>query len=136
MAFVTNFPPTPPFGTPVPWLASYFPGNTNYAALELTNVNGNGLPVWQDYIAGLDPTNVNAKFFVFPLVSPQAGVPVLTFPTALGRIYRVDTATTVGMWMTLQDNIMGTGANVSIPDNRNLSGVGSVYYRIVVSYNP
>ncbi len=134
-AFVTNYPPTPPLGTPVPWLETYFPGNTNFAALELTNVNGNGLPVWQDYIAGLNPTNTNSFFFVYPIVPPQVGAPVITFPTAQGRVYRVDTAITPGAWMTLLDNIMGTGSNVSITDKRNLSGVGSIYYRVVVSYS-
>jgi hypothetical protein len=46
----------------------------------------------------------------------------------------VDTATILGVWSTLQDNIPGTGGLVSITDNRNLSGVSSVFYRVVVFY--
>ncbi|HEX3798687.1 MAG TPA: immunoglobulin domain-containing protein [Verrucomicrobiae bacterium] len=136
MNFITNYPPTPPFGTPVPWLLSYFPGATNLTDLEVTNVNGNGLPVWQDYIAGLNPLDPNAKFFLSPIVSPQAGVPMLTFPTALGRTYRVDSAVVPGAWTPLLDGIIGTGGLITIPDNRNLSGVGSLYYRVAVSYHP
>jgi hypothetical protein len=90
--------------------------------------------VWQDYIAGLNPTNANSTFSVLPINPPSSGPPIITFNTALGRTYRVDTATILGVWSTLQDNIPGTGGLVSITDNRNLSGVSSVFYRVVVFY--
>ena len=129
----TNYPPTPPFGTPIPWLISYGFTN-NFAAAELLDPNGNGFTVWQDYIAGLNPTNVNSKF-VIQLGAPQSGQPpMITFNTALGRTYRVDTALQSGSWTPLLDNIAGTGGSISIPDNRNLSGVSAVYYRVVVFY--
>jgi hypothetical protein len=132
-SFVTNFPPAPPFGTPVPWLES-FGFTSNFAAVELSDPNGTGMLVWQDYIAGLNPTNANSTFSVLPINPPSSGPPIITFNTALGRTYRVDTATILGVWSTLQDNIPGTGGLVSITDNRNLSGVSSVFYRVVVFY--
>ena len=50
--FVKLYPLPPPYGTPVPWL-NYYGFKTNYAAVGLLTTNG--LPVWQDYIAGPQP---------------------------------------------------------------------------------
>jgi hypothetical protein len=67
-------------------------------------------------------------------VSP-AGWPVgnqITFTTALNRTYRVDTSTNLLTWQTLQDGIAGTGGNVTVFDNRNLSGTTHTFYRVAV----
>ena len=50
--FITAYPPPPPHGTPIPWLINYG-FTTNFAAAEL--IATNGMPVWQDYLAGLNP---------------------------------------------------------------------------------
>jgi hypothetical protein len=47
--FSTNYP------TPYPWLASY--GYTSNQETVITNLGANGFPLWQSYIAGLNPTN-------------------------------------------------------------------------------
>src|ERR1039458_2758613 len=52
--FMTTYPPAPPHGTPIPWLIAYGFTN-NFAVAELSDPNGNGLAVWQDYLAGLNP---------------------------------------------------------------------------------
>ena len=126
--FITLYAVTPPYGTPIPWLI-YYGFNTNFAAAEL--IATNGLPVWQDYLAGLNPTNANSKFTVstaFALGQP----PQIIFSTVVGRTYRVDTATSLGSWMVLRDNIIGIGGNILFIDNRVLSGVSTVFYRVAV----
>ena len=129
--FITAFPPTPPHGTPVPWL--YYYGLTGDPALEeLGDQNGNGLATWQDYLAGLNPTNVNSRFDVQMVAAPPAQPPQIIFSTVLGRTYRVDSATTIGSWTVLRDNISGTGGIVSFTDLRNLSGANAVFYRVAV----
>jgi hypothetical protein len=129
--FITVFPPTPPHGTPVPWLFYY--GLTNNPTLdELGDQNGNGLATWQDYLAGLNPTNVNSRFDLLLNSVPPVTAPQITFNTVVGRTYRVDSATTLGIWTILQDNISGTGANITFTDLRNLSGATAVYYRVSV----
>jgi hypothetical protein len=132
--FITPFPPAPPHGTPVPWLASY--GFTNNPATDelLPSPNGNGLLLWQDYIAGLNPTAPNATFAILPGTMQSGKPPVISFNTVLGRTYRVDYSVTLGVWSTLRDNITGTGGVVSVTDNRNLGGVSNVYYRLSVIY--
>ena len=131
-SFITKYPAPPPHGTPIPWLVAYG-YTTNFAAAELLSPNGNGLAVWQDYLAGLNPTNTASQFAVQPLPTPTPGVPgQITFGTVAGRTYRVDTATALGQWTVLQDYIAGTGANVTIQDNRDLRGLSQVFYRVAV----
>ena len=64
-SFITVYPEPPPHGTPIPWLRSY--GFTSdYEAAELSDPNTNGMPVWQEYIAGLDPLDTNSTLDVWP----------------------------------------------------------------------
>jgi hypothetical protein len=131
-AFIKVYPALP-HGTPVPWLIGYGFTNTNNWAANETNRGGNGRLIWQDYVAGLNPTNAGSVFKVLNM-SP-AGYPVgyqITFTTALNRTYRVDTSTNLLTWQTLQDGIAGTGGNVTVFDNRNLSGTTHTYYRVAV----
>ena len=126
--FVTVYPQPPPHGTPIPWLISYG-FTTNFAAAEL--IATNGLPVWQDYLAGLNPTNVNSRFSVSTAFTPGQ-TPQIIFSTVVGRTYRVETATSLGAWAVLRDNIPGIGGNILFIDNRTLSGVSAVFYRVAV----
>jgi hypothetical protein len=101
----------------------------NFAAAEL--IATNGLPVWQDYLAGLNPTNANSKFRVSTAFAPGQ-TPQIIFSTVVGRTYQVETATSLSNWAVLRDNIPGTGGNILFIDNRVLSGVSAVYYRVAV----
>jgi hypothetical protein len=127
-SFVTLYPLAPPHGTPIPWLI-YYGYKTNFADAEL--ITTNGLPVWQDYLAGLNPTNVNSQFTVtMPLTPGQA--PQIIFSTVATRTYRVETATSLDSWAVLLDNIPGTGGYIVFTDNRVLTSVNPVFYRVAV----
>ncbi len=128
--FITVYPAPPPFGTPIPWLMSYGFTN-NFAAAELLSTNGNGLPVWQDYIAGLNPTNANSTFGVE--IAPVQTPPLITFNTVVGRTYRIEWSTGLGgPWTILRDGIAGTGGNISFTDFRDLSQAQGMFYRVAV----
>jgi len=127
--FITLYPPAPPHGTPIPWLI-YYGFTTNFAGAEL--IATNGLPVWQDYVAGLNPTNANSQFTVSTAFAPGQ-VPQIIFSTIAGRTYRVEAATSLDSpWSVLRDNIPGTGGNILFTDDRVLSGVNAVFYRVAV----
>jgi len=127
-SFITPYVTPPPHGTPIPWLNSY--GYTsNYAGAEV--LIANGLPVWQAYLAGLDLKNTNSLFEV-SLALPPGQAPQITFSTAATRAYRVESATSLGDWVLLLDNIPGTGGNILFIDNRVLNSVNPVYYRVGV----
>jgi hypothetical protein len=128
--FITVYAPPPPHGTPIPWLMSYGFTN-NFDAAELLDPNGNGLAVWQDYLAGLDPLDTNSTFGV--QLAPPQNPPQIIFSTVVGRTYRIEWTTALnGPWTILRDGIAGTGANITFTDVRNLSGVGAMFYRVAV----
>ncbi len=126
--FITLYASAPPHGTPIPWLINYG-FTTNFAAAEL--IATNGLPVWQDYLAGLDPRDPNSQFTVSIAFAPGQ-TPQILFSTVATRTYRVETATTLGDWSVLRDNIPGTGGYILFIDDRVLSGVNAVFYRVAV----
>ncbi|MGA2247703.1 MAG: putative Ig domain-containing protein [Verrucomicrobiota bacterium] len=129
-SFITVYTNPPPHGTPIPWLISYGFTN-NFAAAELEDPNQNGLEVWQDYLAGLNPRNTNSTFAA-QLVSSQ-NVPQVVFNTVLGQTYQIDWAVAPdGPWMVLRDGIAGTGGDVTFTDLRDLSSVGAMFYRVAV----
>ena len=131
-SFITKYPLPPPHGTPIPWLVAYG-YKTNFAAAELLTTNGNGFAVWQDYLAGLNPTNRNSQFIIRPITQPSPGVPgQITFSSVMSRTYRVDTSTDLMSWAVLQDSLPGTGEDITVYDFRDLSGVGQVFYRVKV----
>jgi len=128
-SFITLYSPSPPYGTPIPWLISHG-FTTNFAAAEL--IQTNGLAVWQDYVAGLNPTNVNSQFTVSTAFSPGQA-PQIIFSTVGTRTYRVESAASLdGPWEVVLDNIPGTGGDIVFVDNRVLSGLNAVFYRVQV----
>ena len=128
--FVTNLGPLPPHGTPIPWLMSYGFTN-NFDTAELLSPNGNGLSVWQDYLAGLNPTNANSTFGV--QLAPVQSPPQIIFNTVIGRNYRIEWSTGLsGPWTVLRDGITGTGADVTFTDLRDLSHTTGMFYRVAV----
>ena len=130
-AFYTAYPPPPPHGTPIPWLLTSMGSRDNFAAAELLDPNGNGLAVWQDYLAGLNPLDPNATFGV--QIATATNPPQIAFNTVAGRTYRIEWAANAsGPWLLVRDGIAGTGGIVVFTDLRNLSGVSASFYRAAV----
>ena len=92
------------------------------------------LAVWQDYVAGLNPLDMNSQLLFQTSKPASTGRPEyhFTFSTVTGRTYRVEWATALNNWLILQDNINVTGGNVTYTDYRDLSNVGTVFYRVSV----
>ena len=89
------------------------------------------MPVWQDYLAGLNPTNVNSTFDV--QIAPAQIPPQVVFNTVVGRTYRIEWSSGMnGPWTILRDNIAGTGADINFTDLRDLSHAGAMFYRVAV----
>jgi hypothetical protein len=58
---------------------------------------------------------------------------LVSFASVAGKTYRVDRSDTLqnGSWVTVQDNIAGTGATIQITDSGGASS-GKRFYRVVV----
>jgi hypothetical protein len=70
------------------WLDKLFPDNKgDYEALA--NKRGaNGIPVWDSYVAGLDPTDHKSRFTAF--ITMEEGSPIITWePRLRSRVYTV-----------------------------------------------
>jgi hypothetical protein len=77
---------------PHPWLASF--GYTTNLETAVDSIGANGIPLWQSYIAGLNPNDPSSQMRV-SLTSP-AGVPnVVNWNTVSGRVYTLWCSTNV-----------------------------------------
>jgi hypothetical protein len=128
----TAFYPVLPHGTPVPWLIAHgFPNN--FAAAELSDPDGDGIPTWEEYRANTDPQDPNSKFVIrMPLTSDSDGQTQVIFSSSLNRVYRVDSSFDLINWQTVRDNIPGIGADITIPDTRFFPGLTQIFYRVAV----
>jgi hypothetical protein len=110
-----------PAGTPYAWLAQY--GLTNFDVDAVADQDMDGLPAWQEYIAGTDPTNTASSFRV--VESPRN---VLNWNAASGRIYSV-------YWSTnLLSGFQSLATDIAAPQNSytNVTAVPSANYQIRV----
>lgn len=70
-----------------------------------------------------------------PAVTRNGASATITFPSAYGKSYTVQYSASLGAsasWSTLQSNIPGTGANISITDS-SVSGVPKRFYKVLGS---
>lgn len=77
--------------TPLWWLAAYgFTQNLESAVMAL---GSNGVPVWQSYIAGLNPNNPNSQLRLWLAPAANGGSVTLHWNAVAGRVYSVLSST-------------------------------------------
>jgi len=132
---------TPAAGIPPGmWIQHYFPGTpTNgYASLAGSCVNSNGMTVWQDYLAGINPTNGNSCFSV--IITNLAGQILVNVPSVLtnsdysgvNRYYEIDECTnllTGGTWQPAP-GYTGLPASGGIISCTNAASGFTMFYRV------
>jgi hypothetical protein len=72
--------------TPYSWLASN--GYTENPELAALTVGSNGIPVWQSYVAGLNPNDPTSQWRL-SLTATTDNVVALSWDTTPGRLYTV-----------------------------------------------
>lgn len=77
--------------TPWCWLASR--DYTNNFEAAVTSIGTNGLPLWQSYIAGLNPNNPNDQFRLALNHRVNGTGDVLSWNTVTGRVYTISWST-------------------------------------------
>jgi hypothetical protein len=123
--------PLLPHGTPVPWLIAHGFTN-NFAAAELSDPDGDGIPTWQEYQANTDPRDPASAFLVRNVFQGFDGRYRVTFSSSLNRTYRVEASSDLSTWQILQDNIPGSGGDIVVTDTRYTPGVNQMFYRVLV----
>ena len=116
-----------PHGTPLLWLRTYgLSGDP--AAAELADPDRDGVPSWQEYVAGTDPTNAGSVLKLSASVS-GGGTVRLNFPTGLARLYQVESSDTLATWTPVGEPVLGEGQPVEVMDSRPWAAVGGRFYR-------
>ncbi len=106
----TNFP------TPLWWLAAQ--GVTEDFETAVTRPGANGLPLWQSYLAGLDPADPQSRPVLHLAPGPAPDQVTLAWATAPGRLYTLEQAPApAGPFAPLPDavDLPGTGAGLQHP---------------------
>jgi alpha-L-fucosidase 2 len=114
------------------WRFNYFgtASGTGDAA-DTADPDGDGLTNAQEFAAGTDPNDGESLLKVSELAFDGDGTSI-TFPTVLGKSYRVEHSETLqnGSWTTLLENIAGTGGSVQVTDV-GAAAQSKRFYRIV-----
>ena len=105
VAFVEQVVTNPAVATvPYSWMAGY--GLTNYEADAVLDQDSDGLTVWQEYIAGTDPTNRTSSFKVNTFKKQANGV-VIQWSPVTDRVYGVYWTTNLkNSFQSLETNIV------------------------------
>jgi hypothetical protein len=97
------------------------------------DLDGDGMTNLQEYIAGTDPRSALSILRVHS-IERSGGDIVLTFPTVFGKTYAIENAPSVsGAWVTLTDNIPGTGDFVPALDVEGADNSSQRFYHIIVA---
>ncbi len=103
-------------------------------AADSADPDGDNWTNWQEFISGTDPNDASS-FLVIEYPTISGNDVVVRFPTLLGRTYRLEKSSTLlaDSWVTIQDNIAGTGEPLQVTDSGAASSGGSSFYRIVIT---
>ena len=125
---------------PAAWIQNYYFGtaSNNYASLA-ASVASNGMTVWQNYLAGTNPTNSSSSLqvgIVFSNSSIAVTYPTLSVVTGLGytataRCYGLESSSNLlsGTWQAVvgATNVLG---NNTAAVYTNASPNASMFYRV------
>jgi hypothetical protein len=74
-----------------------------------TDADHDGVTDLNEFVAGTNPTDASSALRIITTITPEGTL--LTFPSVIGRTYRVEVAdTVVGPWTIVADQLAGTGA--------------------------
>ena len=79
--------------TPYWWLASY--GYTSNFDAAAASIGANGLPLWQSYVAGLNPNNPSDWLRITLTRGANGAANVLNWNSVTGRVYSISWSTNV-----------------------------------------
>mgnify|MGYP003873076275 CR=1 FL=1 len=122
--FTTNHP------TPLWWLAQY--GVTNDFETAVDTVGANGYPLWQSYVAGLDPANAASQLRLDAVPGAVAGEWVLTWTPVAGRLYTLTVATNEPLGFVPLPDATDLPATVAAYTNQLAPDVPARFHRLEV----
>jgi hypothetical protein len=114
--------------TPLWWLASY--GFTENVETAVATIGANGLPVWQSYIAGLNPTNSSDRLLLS--LNHSGSDLVLNWNTVTGRVYTIWQGTNLISSFTPMPDASNLPPSVKALTNPPIQPSPATFYRLQV----
>lgn len=115
--------------TPLWWLASY--GYTQNLESAVTQPGSNGIPLWQSYIAGLNPNDPGSQLRL-SLASVSGSSVTLHWSAVTGRVYSVLSSTNPLGVFTPVPNATDLPAAITGITNTGLPAATRMFYRLEV----
>jgi hypothetical protein len=117
-------------GVPERWLAAYALTNRPWNAEAADDQDGDGLPTWQEFVAGTAPTDALSTLRVgCPTHAPVA--PVVTWMSVTGRWYAVQAGVPPSPDWAALVHTQGVGGPITITNA--VPEAPCVFYRVTVS---
>lgn len=116
--------------TPYWWLVSC--GYTNNFETAANVTGANGLPLWQSYVAGLNPNDPNSQFEIALTRDVNATSNVLNWNTATGRVYTLWYSTNLAGGFAPLSGGSNLPASIRSFTNAPTPNSSAVFYRIEV----
>ncbi len=113
------------------WKIAFFGSVTNVNADPEADPDHDGIPNWQEYLAGTNPTNAQSRLdFAGVTHQPAAGSVSLQWNAMSGRVYVVESSPSLtgGQWTAVSTNLLGDGTVHSFIQTNAAGGVR--FYRI------
>ncbi len=123
-------PDTAGIGIPDWWQKKYF----GYVGIDPnSSPNNTGMTTYEDFWAGLNPTNPASVFKIEHATVSNNGTQV-SWDSVLGKNYTVQSSSDLKLWNTIGGSISGTGSIISYTDSSAAAQNAQRFYRIVVSF--
>ena len=112
------------------WLFEY--GLTNDGSADYVDSDGTGMPNWEKWKAGLNPTNSASVLAMAapPSTSNMSGITV-TWQSVTDIVYYVQQSTNLPVFYPIQSNIVGQAGTTSFTDT-TATNAGPYFYRVGV----
>ena len=120
-------------GVPEACLEQHYPGTTNYNTAAMSDTDGDGMAAWEEYRAGMDPTNRMSVFVMTSYPPTVSGEFTLEWPSTSNRIYTIYKSTnlTTG-WASfgtpIVSNYPSSGSGTTTFVDTNAFGRRAFYY--------
>ena len=118
---------------PVYWLASY-----GLTAEQALTPDGNGVPIWEDFYSGIDPTNSQSRFIIVSIQSQNGTDTVTWLGGTNGSLlpYGVLSAPVLtGAWTLVSGDVPRSPIGTNTWSGAD-PGTTAVFYRIQVNGVP